>query len=120
MSSMEPEPLPDADAKDKMLDLRILRLLAEKPEMTQRELAKAVGVSLGQANFIVRALLGRGWVKVENFRRSNNKLGYLYVLTPHGIAHRVRLTQAFITRKEIEYDQLRSEIEHLRTEINRF
>ena len=62
-------------------------------------------------------MLSRGWVKAENFRRSNNKLGYIYVLTPQGIAQRVRLTQTFIARKEQEYELLRGEIDRLRTEM---
>lgn len=91
--------------------------MSERPDMTQRQLAQSLGVSLGKTNFIVRAVLARGWVKAENFRRSNNKLGYIYVLTPQGIAQRVRLTQTFITRKEQEYELLRSEIDRLRTEM---
>lgn len=85
--------------------------------MTQRQLAESLGVSLGKTNFIVRAVLSRGWVKAENFRRSNHKLGYIYVLTPQGIAQRLRLTQTFIARKEQEYELLRSEIDRLRTEM---
>jgi len=85
--------------------------------MTQRQLAESLGVSLGKTNFIVRAVLARGWVKAENFRRSNNKLGYIYVLTPQGIAQRLRLTQTFIARKEQEFALLRREIDRLRTEM---
>lgn len=97
--------------------LSVLRLMSERPDMTQRQLAESLGVSLGKTNFIVRAVLSRGWVKAENFRRSNNKLGYIYVLTPQGIAQRVRLTQTFIARKEQEYELLRGEIDRLRTEM---
>lgn len=91
--------------------------MSERPALTQRQLAEALGVSLGKTNYIVRAVLARGWVKAENFRRSNNKLGYIYVLTPQGIAQRLRLTQTFIARKEHEYELLRSEIDRLRTEM---
>lgn len=91
--------------------------MSERPDMTQRQLAESLGVSLGKTNFIVRAVLSRGWVKAENFRRSNHKLGYIYVLTPQGIAQRLRLTQTFIARKEQEYELLRSEIDRLRTEM---
>jgi EPS-associated MarR family transcriptional regulator len=105
------------DPAEQQLNLRVLRLLAERPELTQRELAKALGLSLGKTNFIVRAVLAQGWVKAENFRRSNNKLGYIYVLTAQGIAQRLRLTQTFIARKEQEYELLRREIESLRIEM---
>ena len=91
--------------------------MSERPDMTQRQLAESLGVSLGKTNFIVRAVLARGWVKAENFRRSNNKLGYIYVLTPQGIAQRLRLTQTFIARKEQEFALLRREIDRLRTEM---
>ena len=105
------------DPFEQQLALGVLRLMAERPDMTQRQLAKSLGVSLGKTNFIVRAVLTRGWVKAENFRRSNSKLGYIYVLTPQGIAQRLRLTQTFIARKEHEYECLRNEIERLRTEM---
>lgn len=102
---------------EQQLALSVLRLLSSQPDLTQRQLAQALGISLGKTNFIVRAVLARGWVKAENFRRSNHKLGYIYVLTPQGIAQRLRLTQAFVTHKEQEYERLRSEIEKLRTEM---
>lgn len=102
---------------EQQLALSVLRLLSSQPDLTQRQLAKALGISLGKANFIVRAVLAKGWVKAENFRRSNHKLGYIYVLTPQGIAQRIRLTQAFVAHKEQEYERLRNEIEKLRTEM---
>lgn len=110
-------PTPPQDPSEQQLALSVLRLMSERPDMTQRQLAQSLGVSLGKTNFIVRAVLSRGWVKAENFRRSNNKLGYIYVLTPQGIAQRVRLTQTFIARKEQEYELLRGEIDRLRTEM---
>jgi len=105
------------DPSEQQLALGVLRLMSERPDMTQRQLAESLGVSLGKTNFIVRAVLARGWVKAENFRRSNNKLGYIYVLTPQGIAQRLRLTQTFIARKEQEFALLRREIDRLRTEM---
>jgi len=108
--------LPQAPS-EQHLALSVLRLMSERPDLTQRELAQALGISLGKTNFIVQAVLARGWVKAENFRRSNNKLGYIYVLTPQGIAQRLRLTQTFIARKEQEYELLRREIERLRSEM---
>ena len=101
-----------------MQTLSVLRLISAQPDLTQRQLASLLGISLGKTNFIIRAVLGRGWIKVENFRRSNNKIGYIYILTPQGISQRLRLTQTFIARKEWEYEQLRSEIDRLRAEIS--
>lgn len=109
--------VPQQDISEQQLSLSVLRLLSDRPDLTQRQLAKSLGVSLGKTNFIVRAVLALGWVKAENFRRSNNKLGYIYVLTPQGIAQRLRLTQTFVARKEQEYELLRREIDRLRTEM---
>lgn len=108
---------PSPTQAEQQLALSVLRLLSSQPDLSQRQLAQALGVSLGKTNFILRAVLARGWVKVENFRRSNHKLGYIYVLTPQGIAQRLRLTQSFVAHKEQEYERLRSEIEKLRTEM---
>ena len=109
--------VPQQDISEQQLALSVLRLMSDRPDLTQRQLAKSLGVSLGKTNFIVRAVLALGWVKAENFRRSNNKLGYIYVLTPQGIAQRLRLTQTFVARKEQEYELLRREIDRLRTEM---
>jgi len=99
------------------LHYRVLRLLAERPQATQRELARTLGVSLGRTNYCVRALLERGWVKVQNFRSSRNKLAYLYLLTPQGIEAKARLAARFLERKEAEYAALREEIARLRAEV---
>lgn len=100
------------------LHYKVLRLLAERPEATQRELALALGVSLGRTNYCVRALLERGWVKMQNFRTSRNKLAYLYLLTPQGIEAKARLAARFLKRKEAEYAALREEIARLRAEVS--
>jgi EPS-associated MarR family transcriptional regulator len=102
---------------EQQLALSLLRVLSSHPDLTQRQLAQVLNISLGKTNFVVRAVLARGWVKAENFRRSNHKLGYIYVLTPQGIAQRLRLTQAFVALKEQEYERLRGEIQNLRTEM---
>ena len=99
------------------LSITILRRLADSPEVNQRELARHAGVSLGRLNYALRALVDKGWVKVGKFGRSQHKLGYAYLLTPRGIEGKARLTQAFLTRKMVEYDQLRDEIESLRREV---
>jgi len=97
---------------------RILRLLHENPELTQRELGERVGISLGAVNYCLRALIERGLIKVENFTRSRNKSVYAYSLTPAGIAEKTLLTGRFLRRKIIEYEALRAEIEALNQETN--
>lgn len=97
--------------------LDAMRLLETNPEMTQRELAEALGVSLGAVNYCLKALVEKGWVKLENFQNNPNKLGYLYLLTPMGIAAKAHLTARFLRRKLAEHDALKAEIEQLRREI---
>ena len=96
--------------------LRVLRLLEASPELTQREMARELGMSLGKANYCLRALLAKGFVKIQNFRNSPNKRGYAYLLTPEGVAAKASLTRIFLVRKQEEYDALRLEIEGLRRE----
>jgi EPS-associated MarR family transcriptional regulator len=91
----------------------VLRFLEEHPDHSQRDISRALGVSLGGVNYCLRALIEKGSVKIENFRNSRNKLGYLYVLTPEGIAERAALTGRFLRRKMAEYEALRAEIEAL-------
>ena len=97
--------------------LELLRVLEKHPDYSQRQLAIAMGVSLGKTHYLLKALLGKGWVKAQNFRRSDQKLGYLYVLTPHGARQRLQLTRSFLARKESEYDMLKMQILSLREEI---
>ena len=97
--------------------LDAMRLLETNPEMTQRELAEALGVSLGAANYCLKALVEKGWVKLENFQNSPNKLGYLYLLTPMGMAAKTTLTARFLRRKLGEYEALKAEIEQLKCEV---
>ena len=96
--------------------LGILRLLDASPNRTQREMAHELGMSLGKANYLLRALLGKGFVKVQNFHNSSNKRGYAYLLTPEGVAAKAEFTRSFLARKIEEYDALRLEIERLRGE----
>jgi EPS-associated MarR family transcriptional regulator len=98
--------------------LELLRLLEKHPEYSQRELARELGVSVGKTHYLLRALLEKGLVKAQNFRRTDHKIGYLYVLTPSGIRHRLTLTRQFLSRKEDEYEQLKHEISILRAELN--
>ena len=96
--------------------LRVLRLLDASPRLTQRDMARELGVSLGKANYCLRALLGKGFVKVQNFRNSTNKRGYVYLLTPEGVVAKADLTRHFLARKREEYDALRLEVERLQRE----
>ena len=98
--------------------LNALRLLEENPEMSQRELAEALGVSVGAANYCLKALVEKGWVKLENFQKNPNKLGYLYLLTPMGITAKAQLTAGFLRRKMAEYEALRAEIDQLQAEVD--
>ena len=97
---------------------RVLRLIEEQPEVSQRELARALGVSLGKTHYLMKALLDKGLVKADNFRRSDNKLAYAYLLTPSGIAAKLELTRAFLRLKESEYQAALGEIERLRRELD--
>ena len=96
--------------------LGLLRLLAASQQVSQREVASSLGVSLGKANYCLRALIARGLVKAENYRKSSNKLAYLYLLTPAGVAAKSYLTREFLVRKVKEYEALRLEIERLQRE----
>ena len=95
---------------------RVLRLLESNPQMNQRDLAAAAGVSLGKTNYCIKALLDKGLIKVQNFKSSKRKLAYAYLLTPAGIAEKATLTQRFLKRKVEEYDALKAEIEQLKQE----
>jgi EPS-associated MarR family transcriptional regulator len=96
--------------------LRVLRLLDASPRLTQRDMARELDVSLGKANYCLRALVAKGFVKVQNFRNSTNKRGYVYLLTPDGVAAKANLTRHFLARKREEYDALRLEVERLQRE----
>lgn len=96
---------------------RIYKQLEARPDISQRELADALGVSLGRVNYCLKALVTRGLVKVENFRRNDNKLAYSYLLTPSGMTRKVEVTRRFLQRKRAEYDALKSEIETLEREV---
>ena len=92
-------------------------MLKDNPEMTQRELSKELGLSLGKTNYLIHALMDKGWVKLTSFRRSNNKIGYLYLITPKGITEKKILVQNFLNRKSEVYNRLKEEIEILKNEL---
>lgn len=97
--------------------LQVLRLLQTNPRVNQRGLADALGISLGKTNYCLKALMSKGLIKVQNFRSSDNKLAYAYLLTPAGIVEKANLTARFLKRKVSEYEALNKEIEQLRQEL---
>lgn len=94
-----------------------MRAIEANPQASQREIADALGISLGSVNYCLRALVDVGFVKVNNFRAADNKLRYAYLLTPRGVREKARLTGAFLQRKMREYEALRAEIEALEREV---
>ena len=91
--------------------LNLLIYLNKQPNLTQRELAKNLGVSLGKLNYLLNALVDKGFIKINNFKKSPKKINYFYLLTPNGISEKTKLTINFMKRKMIEYDQLKNELE---------
>ena len=104
---------------DETTHYSLLRILEENPGLSQRELAKRLGVSLGKVNFCLNALITKGNLKITNFRNSDNKLAYAYLLTPRGMEEKARITVHFLKLKMQEYERLRDEIEELKREAER-
>ena len=99
------------------LEFHALKILEQQPELTQRQLSEALGVSLGKTNYLLKSLINVGWVKLDNFQRSDNKWGYAYLLTPMGVAEKAAITLRFLKRKKQEYNDLQSEIAQLQKEV---
>ena len=99
--------------KDSEINLEILRNIEDNPNLTQRQMAKELDVSLGKINYLIKSLIEKGSLIIENFRTSDNKLGYLYVITPKGIEQRRKLTLEFLKRRSEEFDKLKKEMERL-------
>ncbi len=97
--------------------LRILKIVEAEPEISQRQLAERLGVSLGKTNYLIKALLDKGHLKAGNFMRAENKLKYAYLLTPEGIRAKLQLTRDYLARKEQEYIAMKAEIEAMRDEL---
>jgi len=95
---------------------RVLRMLQDNPDMTQREIAEKLGISTSGLNYCLKALIDKGWVKMQNFSQSKNKFGYIYILTPKGLAHKAFLTGLFLQRKMSEFEALKAEIVQLQSE----
>ena len=98
---------------------RLMQLLQDKPTMSQRAMAKSLGISFGGVNYCLNALMAKGLVKVNNFSQNQNKFSYVYLLTPQGIAEKAALTASFLQRKMDEYDALKAEIAALTLEVNK-
>lgn len=100
------------------LEYSALKILEQQPVVTQRQLSKALGVSLGKTNYILKSLIDVGWVKLDNFQKSHNKWGYAYLLTPKGVAEKAAIALRFLKRKKEQYNDLQLEIARLQQEIN--
>jgi len=97
--------------------LKVLREIKESPELTQREIAARLGISVGKTNFLIKSLIGKGYVKATNFKNSNNKSAYLYYLTPRGMEAKASATCRFLRQKMEEYERLQAEIQRLTQEV---
>ena len=95
---------------------KLMRLLDANPSMSQRDVARELGISLGKVNYCLQALMRRGWIKATNFKNSQKKTGYVYLLTPTGLERKASLTVKFLQIKMQEYERLRVEIEQIRCE----
>jgi EPS-associated MarR family transcriptional regulator len=96
---------------------KILSLFDEESVSTQRDISKHLGYSLGKVNYLVNSLIQKGFVKLDNFIKNENKSGYYYILTPSGIEEKYKITKEFLKRKEAEYDALRRDIEKIKSKI---
>jgi EPS-associated MarR family transcriptional regulator len=106
-----------ANASQEELKLRVMRFIEENPTATQREIAQELNVSLGGVNYCLKALVDRGLVKLNNFAKSERKMGYAYILTPEGVSEKAKITVRFLKRKMAEYELLQREIEQLKSEV---
>ena len=99
------------------IHLRVLKIIESSPQITQRELADELGVSLGKANYCLKSLIDKGWLKAQNFKNNRNKMAYAYLLKPAGIEEKAAMTIDFLRRKMNEYEALKQEIEQLKSEV---
>jgi EPS-associated MarR family transcriptional regulator len=98
---------------------KLLKLLEPNPHLSQRQVARELGISLGKVNYCLKALVGKGWIKAANFRNSRNKTAYMYLLTPRGFEEKARVTTRFLQIKMREYETLKSEIAQILEEVKR-
>lgn len=102
---------------DQELEYQVLKILEQQPNLTQRQLSEVLGVSLGKTNYLLKSLIDVGWIKLDNFQKSDNKWGYAYLLTPTGVAEKAAITLRFLKRKKQEYNDLQLEIARLQKEV---
>ncbi len=119
-----PEAFPDFSVKtkqflmiDEALRYQILKQLQENPNVSQRGLAKSLGISVGKMNYCLKGLMQKGWIKAQNFKNSRNKIAYAYILTPKGVDEKSRVTMQFLKSRLRQYEELEMEIEELRKEV---
>ena len=112
----EQSAMPEKSRLDDATAYALFKQIEADPALSQRALSRSFGISLGKVNYCLKALAAKGWVKVRNFEKSRNKLGYAYILTPAGIEARARITARFLRRKMEEYERLKQEIEVLQRE----
>lgn len=98
--------------------LMLMRVIDENPQITQRELSVSLGLSLGKINFLIKAMIEKGFIKADNFKNSSNKIAYLYYLTPKGMEEKAKITYQFLKRKIKEYEKLAEEIQQLKQEVS--
>jgi len=97
--------------------LHVIKELEQNPQVTQRDLAQKLGISLGKINFLINALIDKGIIEAKNFKNSKNKLAYMYLLTPYGVKTKIHITHQFFTWKIQEYERLKEEIEDFKKEM---
>ena len=100
------------------ISYKLFKLIEKDPDISQRELAKEMGISLGKVNYCLKGLMEKGWLKARNFKNSNNKIAYAYVLTPKGLGEKSKITTRFLKRKVREYELLKRQIEQLQQEVS--
>lgn len=101
------------------LKYRVLKILDKHPDYTQRQMARELGISLGKTHYLIKSLIEIGWVKLDNFQRSDSKWSYAYLLTPKGVSEKAAITVQFLKKKKQEYNDLQEEIAQLQDEIKR-
>lgn len=102
------------------ISYKLLKLIEEEPHLSQRVIATRMGVSLGKTNYCLKSLIEKGFIKARNFYNNNNKVGYIYVLTPSGVEEKISVTYRFLKRKMEEYEEIKAEIENLKAEADEF
>lgn len=105
---------------DEALRYRILKLLQDDPNISQRDLSKLLGISLGKVNYCLKGLMERGWVKAHNFKDSKNKMAYAYILTPTGMEEKAKVTMQFLKSRVKQFEELQLEIDVLRKEVKKY